>query len=147
MTAAPRSSGNALWTFAIFALAGPAVGAIISFIPNMPNFLRWVSIDSRIWLTLVDSALLIYPLGIWPGLIAGAAVAWRDRTSAGATLPFAIIASLVAGFIWNAGFEFLVLPVRGSLLSEINLLRVCACIFAGAFCWWLSRTRSQPVEV
>lgn len=143
MTDAPSQSPSALWTFLVFALVGPVIGAIVLFIPNIPAFARWLAVDSRVSLSLIDAALLIYPLGIWPGLIAGAAVAWRDRESGGATLPFAVLVSLAAGVIWLTAFEYLLFPVPGSLLSEINLLRLCACVFSGAFCWWLSRPSPQ----
>lgn len=145
MTAAPSRSSSALWTFLIFALAGPVIGAIVLFVPNIPAFARWLTVDSRVLLSLIDAAFLIYPIGVWPGLIAGAAVAWRDYTSGNATLPFAILVSLAAGVIWLAAFEFLVFPAPGPVLSEINLLRLCACVFAGAFCWWLSRPGSKQV--
>jgi hypothetical protein len=141
MTAAKASTGSPLWTFVLFALVGPVAGALILFVPNIPAFARWIAIDSSVWLRLIDLAILIYPLGIWPGLLAGAAVAWRDRANGGATLPFAIFAALVAGIVWLTAFDFLVVHIPGSLLSEINLLRLCACLFAGAFCWWLSRIK------
>lgn len=146
MSAVSTQPQSALKTFAIFALVGPIVGAILLFLPIAPNVFRWLSVDSRVfWSGFADAALLIYPIGIWPALIAGAAVGWSDRSGT-TPLIFVVAASLIAGIVWLVGFEIWLvgfelfwLDQARSLFSEISLMRLIACVVAGIFCWWLSR--------
>jgi hypothetical protein len=144
----PQSAFN---TFAIFALVAPVIGAVVLFLPFAPNVFRWLSVDSRIFCAgFFDLALLIYPFGIWPALIAGAAVAWRDRTSGTTPLIFAVAASLIAGMLWLVGlrlwfvgFELFRLDWTRSLFSETSMMRLIACVASGIFCWWLSRASAE----
>ncbi len=136
----PRPGQGTLVTFAIFALVGPLIGALLLFLPNAINVFRWIAQDSTYLYGLLGSALYIYPFGVWPGLIAGAAVAWRDRMASGTTLLFAATAGAIAGVIWIAAFEIFVFRLGTQyLLSELNLLRTAICGLAAMACWWLSR--------
>ena len=133
-----------LRTFAIFALIGPVVGALVLFLPHAITFFRWVAYDSVYWWTLLDAALLVYPLGVWPGLIAGALVVWRDRAAGATTLRFAIAASVAAGAIWLVVFNLAIFRLGTAFLfSETSLYRIMACVIAGIACWWLSRAKTD----
>lgn len=143
----PRPSSGAFVTFAIFALVGPVIGALLLFLPNAINLFRWIAQDSTYLSGLLGSILYIYPFGIWPGLIAGALVTWRDKTAGGNTQLFAVIAGAIAGAIWIVAFEVFVFRLGTHyLFAEINFYRLFACVAASAFCWWLSRAATKPVE-
>lgn len=133
-------------TFAIFALAGPVIGAFLLFLPNAINVFRWIASDSTYFWLLLNSVWYIYPFGVWPGLIAGAIVVWRDYTARGSTILFAAAAGAVGGVIWIAAFELFVFQLGTKyLFSELNLWRTAVCAAAAMACWRLSRA-PQPAD-
>jgi hypothetical protein len=140
----PRPSSGAFVTFAIFALVGPVFGAFLLFLPNAINVFRWIAQDSTYLSGLLGSIFYIYPFGIWPGLIAGGLVVWRDRTSGGSTILFAAAAGAIGGVIWIAAFELFVFRLGTQyLFSEINLYRAAICAAAAMACWRLSRAPAK----
>jgi len=135
-----RPGQTTLLTFAIFSLAGPVIGAFLLFLPNAINVFRWIATDSTYLYGLLGSILYIYPFGIWPGLIAGAIVVWRDYTAGGSTILFAALAGTIAGVIWITAFELFVFQLGTKyLFSELNLWRTAICAVAAMACWRLSR--------
>ncbi len=142
-----RPGQGPLTTFAIFALVGPLIGAFLLFLPNAINVLSWIARDSTYFWLLLGSAIYIYPFGVWPGLIAGVLVAWRDRTSGGSNILFAAAAGLIGGVIWIVSFEIFVFQLGTQyLFSELNLYRAVICAVAAMACWRLSRAPASRAE-
>jgi hypothetical protein len=131
-------------TFAIFALAGPWIGVFLLFLPNAINVFRWIATDGTYFWLLLGSVWYVYPFGVWPGLIAGAIVVWRDYSAHGSTILFAAAAGAIGGVIWIAAFELFVFKLGTKyLFTELNLWRTAICAVAAMACWRLSRA-PQP---
>ena len=125
-----RRLNLAVATIAVFAAAGPAIGAVAAIL--------YMAATSREPGTALremfpDMARAAYPIGIVPALIAGVAVAARDYFRATSFIEACLI-GLVAGGIWGLFFG----------LNIFGLIIVGASIVASAACWRLTRRMRSP---
>ena len=138
----------------LFALIGPLIGSVSHAVLLVLLEPRAISRED---LSFVSSLVAIsYATGLLPALIVGIAVAWRNRQSARATLPFALTVSILApvtsvalvGVIWSI--------VSGNPLADVDIawrkrqlhdaattvaLLTIHSIVATTGCWVLARNR------